>query len=362
MAKILIIDDDPELLDMLRLLLERRGGHEVVASNDAEDGLAKAREHAPELAIVDVMMPGMTGYEVCRQLRESPETASIPILMLTARGQAVDRVAALEAGADEHIAKPVHMADLLDKVNELLEQRAALDRCRVAVLLGLRGGVGVTTLAVNLAATLQREAQGEVCVADLCPSSGHVALQFGVRPEPDWSRLMGSDAPDEEDVESLLLEHRSGVHLLASPIVPLVEQQLSRATAAAALGVLQERFDTLVVDTPSLLNEATMAALDLATHTWLVITPEPASIQTVFGLVRALGDRVDKFSVVLNHTARERHTPPDAVGRLLNRPIAGEILFDPRQAQALARGEPLALLKPDSLLATGVERLASRLF
>ncbi|MGD2177841.1 MAG: response regulator, partial [Anaerolineae bacterium] len=70
MAKILVIDDDPELLRMIQFALDRRGGHEVVLSADGPDALAKAREDPPDLAIVDVMMPGMNGYEVCRQLRE----------------------------------------------------------------------------------------------------------------------------------------------------------------------------------------------------------------------------------------------------------------------------------------------------
>jgi CheY-like chemotaxis protein len=361
MAKILLIDDDREMLDMLRLLLERRGGHETILSSDGEEGLAKAREDAPDLAIIDVMMPGMTGYEVCRRLRESPETASMPILILTARGQAVDRVAALDAGADEHIAKPVPVAELLAKVNGLLEQYVASGRSRVVVLFGLRGGVGVTTLAVNLAATLFREHRGSVCVVDLCPSSGHVALQFGMRPEPSWLDLVESGVPGAQAVEALLLEHPSGIHLLASPIVPLVGRRLSRSTAEKVLRTLQERFDILVVDTPLLLDQATMAALDAATDTWLVMAAEPASIQTVLGISRALGQRAEEFSVILNQAAREHRVSPAAIERVLKRPLGGDIPFDPRQAQALARGEPLALGKPDSLLATAMGQLAKRL-
>ena len=107
MARILVIDDNADLLQMIRLLLTERGGHEVVLSAEGADGLAKAAENPPDLAIVDVMMPGMTGYQVCRKLRETPATADIPIIILTARGQDIDRQASLDAGADVYIASTV---------------------------------------------------------------------------------------------------------------------------------------------------------------------------------------------------------------------------------------------------------------
>jgi CheY-like chemotaxis protein len=360
MAKILVIDDDPELLDMLQLLLEERGGHEAVLSSDGESGLARAQQDPPDLAIVDVMMPGMTGYEVCRRLRQAPETASIPILVLTARGQAVDRVAALDAGANEHMAKPVRMPELLGRVDDLLERHAFMARSRVVVQLGLRGGVGVTTLAVNLATRLIRDERGSVCLVDLCPSSGHVALQLGLRPEPNWSDLIGSAMPEARAVEALL-EHASGLRVLASPVVPLVEQGLSRLVVGGILEALRQRFDIVVVDAPSLLGEATMAALDAATDTWLVMAAEPASIQTVLGVARALGQRADGFSVILNQAAREYRASPEAIERVIKRPVAGGVPFDPRQAQALARGEPLTLAQPDARLAAAVGRLADKL-
>ena len=347
--------------DMARVLLENQGGHEAVLSADGEDALAIAREDPPDLAIIDVMMPGMTGYEVCRQLRASPETASMPILVLTARGQPVDRAAALKVGADEHVAKPFEMSDLLNRVNELLKRGATAARSRVVVLLGLRGGVGVTTLAVNLAATLTREGRSGVCLVDLCPSSGHVALQLGLRPEPNWAKLVGVGTPDARAVEGLLMEHRSGLRVLASPIVPLVEQRLSRSTMESVVGMLQDRFEIVVVDTPSVLDGATMAALEAATNTWLVLAAEAASIQTVLGTGRALGEQADTFSVILNQAALGQPVSPRATEQVLKRRLAGNTPFDPGQAHALARGNPLAFGEPDSPLAKAMEGLVKNL-
>ncbi len=361
MAKILVIDDDPELLRMVQLSLERRGGHETILSADGEEALTIAREDPPDLAIVDVMMPGMTGYEVCRQLRERPETASIPIIVLTARGQAVDREAALQAGADVHMAKPVTMSTLLERANSMLEERVASRRPEIMVLLSLRGGVGVTTLAVNVAATLVREARGQVCLVDLCPSSGHAALQLGLRPRPNWRDLMGEEALNEEGIATSLLAHESGLRLLASPVVPLVKEELSRPTVKAVLGALEQRFDILVVDTPSALGEATMAALDAATEACLVAATEQCSIQSTLGTIRALRERSSQIRVILNRTAREGQVSPASVERVLRRSATGVIPFDPGQARALAEGQPLALSRPGSPLATAVGQLAEEL-
>lgn len=374
MAKILVIDDNSELLEAIRLLLERQGGHQAVLSANGADGLTKALANPPDLAIIDVMMPGMSGYEVCRQLRASSLTASIPIIILTARGQPVDRQAALDAGADDYMTKPVRMEVLLERVNDLLAKRTverAPARARTVVLLSLRGGVGVTTLAVNLAATLAQARGGTACLVDLCPSSGHVALQLGLRPEPNWSDLIQAGAPDPGGIEARLLQHASGLRVLASPILPIAGRGLSRTAAQTMLGILQQRFADTVVDAPPVLSEVTMAALEAATVIGLVITAEAPSIQTAIGTLRTLKQWADQnpsdefqripICIILNQIAPVSQLPTETIERALRRPLMGTVPFDPAQARALAQGAPLALHNPSSPLVQAVRRLAQEL-
>jgi len=374
MAKILVIDDKAELLEAIRLLLERQGGHQAVLSANGADGLTKALADPPDLAIIDVMMPGISGYEVCRQLRANPPTASIPIIILTARGQPVDRQAALDAGADDYMTKPVRMEVLLERVNDLLAKRTverAPALARTVVLLSLRGGVGVTTLAVNLAATLAHARGGTVCLVDLCPSSGHAALQLGVRPEPNWSDLIETGAPDSEGIEARLLQHASGLRVLASPILPIAGRGLSRTAAQTMLGILQQRFADIVVDAPPVLNEAMMAALEAATVVGLVITAEAPSIQMAVGTLRTLKQWADQnpsgefqripVCIILNQIAPGSQLPTEIIERTLRRPLMGTVPFDPAQARALAQGTPLALYSPSSPLVQAVRRLAQEL-
>lgn len=118
-AKVLIVDDEIDSLKLIGLLLESKG-YEVLAAQNGERAIEKALEEIPDLVILDVMMPGMSGYEVCRRLRTDPRTATIPILMFTAKTQVMDKVIGFEAGADEYLTKPIQPTELIDRVETLL--------------------------------------------------------------------------------------------------------------------------------------------------------------------------------------------------------------------------------------------------
>jgi CheY-like chemotaxis protein len=120
MAHILVIDDDMNLLQMVRVMLERIG-HEVETANNGDRGIALAAESQPDLAIIDVMMPDLNGYDVVRKLRDDPKTARIPIMILTARSQPIDKQMALDAGANTFMSKPVMAPDLTERVEAVIE-------------------------------------------------------------------------------------------------------------------------------------------------------------------------------------------------------------------------------------------------
>ena len=114
---VLIVDDEPNIVLSLEFLL-RQQGYEVSVARDGEAALATAEERPLDLVVLDVMLPGLDGFEVCRRLRE--HTASLRILLLTARGRDVERVRGLEEGADAYVTKPFSTRDLMKKVAELL--------------------------------------------------------------------------------------------------------------------------------------------------------------------------------------------------------------------------------------------------
>src|SRR5262245_60446904 len=120
--RILIVDDEPDLLTVLRFGREG-AGFEVVQANDGEQGLALARQYLPDLMILDLMLPRMDGYKVCRALKFDERYKRIPIFILSARSGDTDRRLALELGADEVHTKPYDMKTLVERVRARIEQQ-----------------------------------------------------------------------------------------------------------------------------------------------------------------------------------------------------------------------------------------------
>ncbi len=122
--RILLIEDEQDLADSIRFHLEKNGSFEVTCEVTGERGLATARSQLFDLVLLDLMLPGMDGLEVCRALRHDPATSRLPIMMLTARADEADRVAGLEVGADDYITKPFSPRELLARVKAHLRREA----------------------------------------------------------------------------------------------------------------------------------------------------------------------------------------------------------------------------------------------
>ncbi len=122
MPKILVVDDEPNIAELIRFILEKEN-YTVVSALDGLAGLAVARENRPNLIILDVMLPGKDGFEVCRTLKANPGTAMIPIVMLSARSELIDKILGLEIGADDYVTKPFSPRELLARIKANLRQR-----------------------------------------------------------------------------------------------------------------------------------------------------------------------------------------------------------------------------------------------
>jgi DNA-binding response OmpR family regulator len=125
-GRILVVEDEPAIRDALAFSL-RREGYDVTEVDNGEDAVVRGEAEAFDLVLLDVMLPGVSGTEVCRRLRASEAAGDVPIIMLTARTGELDRVLGLESGADDYLAKPFSIPELLARVRALLRRRA-LDR------------------------------------------------------------------------------------------------------------------------------------------------------------------------------------------------------------------------------------------
>ena len=206
----------------------QRQGYLISAATNGEQGLAKAFEEKPDIILLDVMMPDMDGYEVTRRLRKNPTTQSTPILMFTAKTQLDDKVAGFEVGADDYLTKPTHPTELQAHVKALLgrsgtkrgEEPATTalheHNGHVIGILSVRGGLGVSSVATNVAASLFNRIQSDVILAELIPGQGTIGMELGVPSQKGLNEILSGSAVEitKEKVQSALVLHASGLKLL----------------------------------------------------------------------------------------------------------------------------------------------------
>jgi two-component system, OmpR family, phosphate regulon response regulator PhoB len=137
MAKetILIVEDEPSLTEVLSYNLQREG-YEVVVAREGREGLRKAQTLLPSLLILDLMLPGVDGLDICRELRASPQTTTIPILMLTAKTEETDQIVGFAVGADDYVTKPFSVKVLLQRVKALLRRAESSEAAADVLELG----------------------------------------------------------------------------------------------------------------------------------------------------------------------------------------------------------------------------------
>jgi len=133
---VLIVEDEADVVDLLRYNLSR-AGFDVLIANTGDEGLDLARKNRPDIVVLDLMLPGMNGHEVCRELKGDANTAAIPIVMLTAKGEPHERVKGLELGADDYVTKPFSPRELVLRVQALLRRLRTTPRTEVVEVEGL---------------------------------------------------------------------------------------------------------------------------------------------------------------------------------------------------------------------------------
>lgn len=133
--KILVVDDEPDIVELVSYNLKKEG-FEIIAALDGEDALAKIKNHSFDFVILDLMLPGLQGMELCRIVRNDPKTKNIPIIMLTAKGEEIDRILGLEIGADDYMAKPFSPRELVARVKAVLRRAAEKQTDAKTVKLG----------------------------------------------------------------------------------------------------------------------------------------------------------------------------------------------------------------------------------
>ncbi len=365
--KILIVDDDPNALRLVSYAFEAEG-YEVATASTGAEALARLGSQRPDLVVLDVMMPDMSGLEVCERIRGDPAMARLPILMLSARGLVADRVTGLRSGADDYLPKPADTSELIARAEALLTRASytAVSAAQVLAFLGAKGGTGTTTAAVNVAVHLA--GQGKVVsLVELRPGPGSASSLLKLQPVHDLGTLLATPAAQiGEALPSHLVPHSSGLRLLAAP--QAVEQpcEITAEWVDALISALTEDADYVILDLPAAWSAANQAAVRRARYTALVCEPEPVSLscaKTMLATLQRWGVMGDLVGLLI--VSRGLIISPMPLPTMRAAVPVGVVGVIPPTADAglaAARdGTPLVTLQPQHVAVSAMKELALRL-
>jgi len=371
--KILIVDDDLDTLRLVGLMLQRQG-YQISAATNGQQGLDKAFDESPDLILLDVMMPDMDGYEVTRRLRQNPETSETPILMFTAKAQLDDKVVGFEVGANDYLTKPTHPSELQARVKTLLN-RVAEKKGGVVIsnndgyiigILGARGGLGITTLAVNLAAGLLTKTKDDVILAELLPGQGALALEMGLDNSNGLVDLLSLSRVSEltsQKISESLVHHGSGLKILLSSDHPRDMHLINQVSNYDALVSRLSRLARFIIlDLGLGIQPFATNILTLCDEVLVVVEGVPNTISHTKALIEdiaTMGIHKRIINVVLNNRVRsDAQLASNQVQAQLDHEVIGTLTPAPELfTQATRMKTPAILCQPESLTSRQVGKL-----
>jgi len=360
--RILVVDDDQAVLRLVELSLSR-AGYEVITAATGEEGVRKVQAQAPDLVLMDVMMPGIDGFEATRRIRRSPEGRHIPIIFLSSLDKMEAKVKGLRIGGDDYITKPVKIGELVARVKVRLRPEA-LGLGQLVTVFGSKAGVGTTTLTVNLALALHNVSQKSVLLVDWQRPLGNVALFLGLPKKRVLEILLPFvNDLDEQVFTTALKEYLPGVWVLLGVSDPAFARQMNREALDNILEMALAKADYVLVDGgPFLSWEDPLLTEKGEGLSLCVLTPELISVEQAAHAMETVRAMNCDFWLLLN-----RHGMPGGVPRKQIESRLGTVLRgcvpdgSDRVIRALNEGQPLYLTDPGSDFSRAIGDIANRI-
>jgi len=368
--KILVIQDDPSALRLIEHTL-RQEGYQVITATNGRDGLKKVKREEPDLIILDILLPGIDGFEVCQRLRADPQTSQLPILVLSAKAREADKATGLKVGADDYIAKPADPSEIVSRVESLLAKKTAA-KSEMVAFVGSKRGVGTTTLVVNVAIALSQRGK-RVIVVDLCTNGANIADYLGLEPGRAITELLMRpiDTIDRSDLEAALAVHHTGVRALTIPQTSGEQKGFSPSDIDLLVDRLRQVADYLLVDLPFQPSNAALAILSKCNFVAIVTDSKAGalssvkSVATVLGLLGISQQRMG--AVVID---REGMFPDWQLSKMKSTielsagiKLLGIIPYDTKTSLELVPGSTAVLLSnPDCPMAWAMRGMAQHIF
>lgn len=388
--RVLIVDDVAETRENIRKLLQFDAQIEVVgASRNGLEGVDLSIETQPDVVLMDINMPDMDGISATEAIRKKvPHTQ---IVILSVQGDSNYMRRAMLAGARDFLTKPIDVDELTAAIRRAgrvawneKEKLASSgfsgnsgsgsgsgtllpgDQGHVITIFSPKGGTGKTTLAANMAVCMRQQGQAVVAV-DGNLQFGDLSFFFNEQGRNNVADLAPrADELDREVVNEVLLRHEaSGVHILAAPMRPEQADAVSGDQFGSVVRYLSRMYPYVLVDTGSLLNDLTLAALDAASIVVLLITQDIPSIKNArlfLDLAEGLGISREQIVLVMNRFDKRRSITPERVRDNFKKDVAAVIPLEEKLVvPAMDRGEPFVLRNGTTPVAKSVSDLAAML-
>jgi CheY-like chemotaxis protein len=331
---ILLIEDDPLSARLADLVLGSEGYQVIVAQNGIQ-GLKVARETPPDLVLLDLMLPGLDGFEVLNRMRSDPQTANVRVVIVSSKSQPTDKETAAKIGADAYLTKPYRKADLLEMVRSLLSTVAEEGEAKHGVGVLFVGARGDEATRVALYTGLALASEGERTTAvDLRPFSVEHPMLLAIPPRPAPASL--ADPGTVAQLGGLVIQHPSGLYLLDNLEGSGGAGQLTAQDAKMAVNALSSEEGLVLVDVPLYPADVVQHVAGLCSQVVLVTRGDTASLaaaQSALTLMERAGVAADRIGVVYVG-------PPDEEAADLGSPVLStlpaELQPDAVEFQALA--------------------------
>jgi DNA-binding response OmpR family regulator len=358
-AKILIVDDEPNVLRMVSYTLHAEG-YEIVTAQNGVEAISKALSESPDLILLDVLLPDMSGVEVCAEIRKRQETIAVPVIMLSALAQVPDKIKGLEAGADEYITKPITPSELVARVKALLGRFSQVHRAqpkhpgKVLAFIGAKGGVGTTTVAINIATSFVMQ-EKKVIAAEIRSSYGTFSAQLNLDQPQGMASLLEID-PDkinEHVVSTHLIGLPSGLKILVGPQSASEYRRIEPQQVDTMIHVFASLVDFVILDLPCYYSDANEAAIRCCDLAALVVEPESTALASGIVAVEQMkswGVYGNRLGIILvNRVPLVTPIKIDQIRVSLGHEVIGVI---PSAAESLIAsqraGLPMILFQPNS--------------
>lgn len=379
-AKIIIVDDEQNVVRWLSYALQAQG-YEVETAENGQKGLEKILAEPPDLVILDVMMPDMSGTDVCEQLRANPATIALPVIMLSGKAQVPDKIKGLQSGADEYLTKPFETDEVVARIEALLKRTQQVRNApsvkhgKVLGFIGAKGGVGTTTVALNIAlALIQRKEK--VIAAELRPYFGTAALQLGLHGSRTQLGLRASQTlsdllelepqdMDERQLRRRLTTHSSGLDILLGPQGVETAKDMQPDQVEAIIIGLSGMAEYTILDIPSYPSPMNRAVLQRCDSISMVLDNDPTSLESgkvTLDLLQSWDiEREGVGAVMVQRGEATAMALSDVTSQLGCEVIGTMTRASELSLLALKQGAPIVLSSPDSLAADTLTELAERL-